>query len=295
MDDDWDDGSAPATDTMKSASSLVSEGGRKFTHGRGFAVVNATTDDWGSNSNTEFADSGWNETQTSDNFQHNRGTYDNGGRDRGGPRGRRGGRGGKNFSSDFSNDSGCGKNGNKDWGADANKEDGWGDSGDMNHRDGDNDRRGRGGRGGSRGRGRGHGSGFSESNDGLKSKTDDNKDEKPREIYIPVERTPDEELFTSTITSGINFIKLDEIEVNVSGEDVPCPMQSFESSGLRPHILDNVKKSGYSKPTPIQKHAIPIIMQKRDLMGCAQTGSGKTVGFYRDYNFKVILKICIVL
>lgn len=72
-------------------------------------------------------------------------------------------------------------------------------------------------------------------------------------------------------------MKLDEIEVNVSGEDVPLPIESFESSNLRPHLLENVAKSGYKKPTPIQKYAIPIIMNGRDLMGCAQTGSGKTV------------------
>lgn len=56
-------------------------------------------------------------------------------------------------------------------------------------------------------------------------------------------------------------------------------MDTFESSGMRPHLIENVKKSGYTKPTPIQKYAIPIIMNGRDLMGCAQTGSGKTVSF----------------
>lgn len=63
----------------------------------------------------------------------------------------------------------------------------------------------------------------------------------------------------------------------MSGEDIPNPIASFESSGLRPHLLENIKKSGYTKPTPIQKYAIPIILNGRDLMGCAQTGSGKTV------------------
>lgn len=106
-----------------------------------------------------------------------------------------------------------------------------------------------------------------------RSRTDD----KPKEIYIPIERTRDEELFSTTISTGINFLKLDTFEVNVTGEDVPLPINSFELSGLRQHLLENISKSGYTKPTPIQKHAIPIIMKGRDLMGCAQTGSGKTV------------------
>ena len=56
-------------------------------------------------------------------------------------------------------------------------------------------------------------------------------------------------------------------------------MGTFEGMGLRTLLLENVAKSGYKKPTPIQKHAIPIIKGKRDLMGCAQTGSGKTAAF----------------
>lgn len=78
---------------------------------------------------------------------------------------------------------------------------------------------------------------------------------------------------------GINFDKYDNIEVNVSGENVPEPMEHFEASGLRSIVLENVKKSGYTKPTPVQKHALPIIMSGRDLMACAQTGSGKTAAF----------------
>jgi len=54
---------------------------------------------------------------------------------------------------------------------------------------------------------------------------------------------------------------------------------SFESLGLRTELIRAVHEKGYDQPTPIQQQAIPAILEGRDLMGGAQTGTGKTAGF----------------
>ena len=54
---------------------------------------------------------------------------------------------------------------------------------------------------------------------------------------------------------------------------------SFESLGLQAELVRAVSDKGYSTPTPIQQQAIPLILEGRDLMGSAQTGTGKTAGF----------------
>ncbi|MCC6192905.1 MAG: DEAD/DEAH box helicase [Burkholderiales bacterium] len=54
---------------------------------------------------------------------------------------------------------------------------------------------------------------------------------------------------------------------------------TFEALGLRPEILRAVAESGYTTPTPIQAKAIPVVLAGRDVMGGAQTGTGKTAGF----------------
>lgn len=53
----------------------------------------------------------------------------------------------------------------------------------------------------------------------------------------------------------------------------------FASLGLTPHFLKALEKEGYKIPTPIQKKAIPAVLAKKDVMGCAQTGTGKTAAF----------------
>ncbi len=54
---------------------------------------------------------------------------------------------------------------------------------------------------------------------------------------------------------------------------------SFTTLGLSAPILRAIKEAGYTKPTPIQKQAIPIILSRKDILAGAQTGTGKTAGF----------------
>ncbi|MEW5880870.1 MAG: DEAD/DEAH box helicase [Pseudomonadota bacterium] len=53
----------------------------------------------------------------------------------------------------------------------------------------------------------------------------------------------------------------------------------FDHFGLDPLIVAAVKEMGYTTPTPIQSKAIPVVLKGRDVMGAAQTGTGKTAGF----------------
>src|SRR5438132_12471342 len=54
---------------------------------------------------------------------------------------------------------------------------------------------------------------------------------------------------------------------------------SFAELGLRAELLRAVAEAGYTTPTPIQTQAIPLILAGKDVMGGAQTGTGKTAGF----------------
>lgn len=106
--------------------------------------------------------------------------------------------------------------------------------------------------------------------------------EKPREIYIPQEPTEDEDiLFSNNIRAGVNFKNLETIPVKLTGDGAENFMGigNFEEAQFRTIVLENVTKAGYIRPTPVQKYSIPVTVAGRDLMACAQTGSGKTAAF----------------
>ncbi|KAK9693762.1 ATP-dependent RNA helicase ded1, partial [Basidiobolus ranarum] len=104
--------------------------------------------------------------------------------------------------------------------------------------------------------------------------------------HIPGTKNPalEKELFglaedKDRLSSGINFEKYEDIPVEATGNDVPEPINTFEDSNLEALLLSNIELARYTTPTPVQKHSITIVEAGRDLMACAQTGSGKTGGF----------------
>ncbi|MCB1463736.1 MAG: DEAD/DEAH box helicase, partial [Nitratireductor sp.] len=56
-------------------------------------------------------------------------------------------------------------------------------------------------------------------------------------------------------------------------------MQTFEQLGLSKPLLRALGEAGYQKPTPIQAQSIPLLLDDHDLLGIAQTGTGKTAAF----------------
>lgn len=120
-----------------------------------------------------------------------------------------------------------------------------------------------------------------------KDKNDKNKDEKSkieplpatdhtRIIYKKFNKNFYIENKTSQNMTDENlFLFREELEVSVSGSDIPKPISTFDISCLPPLLLKEIWKVGFEKPTSIQAQAIPIALSGRDLIGLAKTGSGR--------------------
>jgi ATP-dependent RNA helicase DDX3X len=93
------------------------------------------------------------------------------------------------------------------------------------------------------------------------------------------DRRLEKELYGECHSTGINFDKYDDIPVEISGTDVPDQVVEFKKEDIGSSMTANLERCGYTRPTPVQKNSIPIGLMGRDLMACAQTGSGKTGGF----------------
>ncbi|KAJ9641646.1 hypothetical protein H2204_002708 [Knufia peltigerae] len=79
--------------------------------------------------------------------------------------------------------------------------------------------------------------------------------------------------------AGEKFDNLITIKVIVESKTRVEPIQDFKSAGLHPVMLQNVELCGYEFATPIQAYAIPAVTTGHDMIGVAQTGSGKTAAF----------------
>ena len=76
-----------------------------------------------------------------------------------------------------------------------------------------------------------------------------------------------------------HIVAENDTEYRDTGAKPTLMSSSFEDLGLSPDLLRAVDDAGYKDPTPIQEQAIPYVLMGRDLLGCAQTGTGKTAGF----------------
>ncbi|XP_014769614.1 probable ATP-dependent RNA helicase DDX23 [Octopus bimaculoides] len=71
----------------------------------------------------------------------------------------------------------------------------------------------------------------------------------------------------------------EDYNITCKGGRIPHPIRFWQESILAKEILDIIDSVGYKEPTPIQRQAIPIGLQNRDIIGVAETGSGKTAAF----------------
>ncbi|KAL1992179.1 hypothetical protein VTN49DRAFT_4211 [Thermomyces lanuginosus] len=70
-----------------------------------------------------------------------------------------------------------------------------------------------------------------------------------------------------------------EHQMTVSGRNVPRPVKTFEEAGFPQYVLSEVKAQGFERPTPIQSQGWPMALSGRDVVGIAETGSGKTLTY----------------
>ncbi|TRY97227.1 hypothetical protein DNTS_013717 [Danionella cerebrum] len=131
---------------------------------------------------------------------------------------------------------------------------------------------------GTNSRGRYERGGFGGATGGNSRWVEESRDEEDWSKPMPPNERLEHELFSGSNT-GINFEKYDDIPVEATGTNSPGHIETFHDVDMGEIIMGNITLSRYTRPTPVQKYAIPIIKSKRDLMACAQTGSGKTAAF----------------
>lgn len=93
----------------------------------------------------------------------------------------------------------------------------------------------------------------------------------------------------------LSMSKVDGIRTNlkikVKGDDINKPILEFQHCQLSDTLNKNLTHSGYITPTPVQMQVIPLVLSSRDVLACAQTGSGKTAAFLVPIIRKIHLEI----
>lgn len=70
-----------------------------------------------------------------------------------------------------------------------------------------------------------------------------------------------------------------DFSLHITGSNPPKPCISFAHFGFDEDLMDTIAKCGYTEPSGIQRQAIPVVLEGRDIIGIAKTGSGKTAAF----------------
>ncbi|KAK5639910.1 hypothetical protein RI129_010721 [Pyrocoelia pectoralis] len=70
-----------------------------------------------------------------------------------------------------------------------------------------------------------------------------------------------------------------QLRLNVTGKNVPEPIALFDQLSVNTDLIENLSRAGYDEPTTVQKQAITVMLEGRQLLACAPTGSGKTAAF----------------
>ncbi|KZT60424.1 pre-mRNA-splicing ATP-dependent RNA helicase PRP28 [Calocera cornea HHB12733] len=129
--------------------------------------------------------------------------------------------------------------------------------------------------------GRGHIAGMDDGTHGDRGQ--DEKHADPMERRQAARNGVDERHWTEKALSEMKErdwrIFREDFSISARGGHIPMPLRSWQESSIPPAILDVISSVGYEEPSPIQRQAIPIGLQYRDLIGIAETGSGKTAAF----------------
>ena len=112
--------------------------------------------------------------------------------------------------------------------------------------------------------------------EGIKSLTDWGKRDR-RNGIIDISINEETELLFSKQSLKSNLNCYEDIPVEIS--ETFSEMADFNDLEVHECLLKNIKRMGYQTTTPVQRYAIPVALSRRDIMSCAQTGSGKTASY----------------